>query len=330
VGEAYFNSSAQADDRLMGLRGAIVIACPRRPLSFLETNMTHVTLLGLGIMGSGIAHCILKAGYPLTVYNRTHEKATSLIEAGAQWADTPALAAQHAEVVISMVGDDAASRAMWLGADGAFATMPTHAIAVECSTLSLDWIREWHAEAQQHAVKSIESPVGGSKLAAESGTLTLMVGGEAETLAKARPVLAAFSNNIIHFGPATTGTLYKLINNLQGAIHLLALSEGLVMAERAGLKMDAVLEAVLVGAASSPMVKGKAARVIDRDYEDVHFTIKWMYKDLTYALRAADELNVPAPLIAAAREVYKMAMQWGLGDLDIAAISEVIRRQATE
>jgi 3-hydroxyisobutyrate dehydrogenase len=289
--------------------------------------MTHVTVLGLGIMGSGIAHNILKAGYPLTVYNRTKEKASSLIEAGAQWAASPALAAQHAEVVISMVGDDAASRAMWLGPDGAFATMPIHSIAVECSTLSLDWIREWHAAAQQHGLKSIESPVAGSKLAAESGTLTLLIGGEAETLAKARRVLATFSNNIVHFGPATAGTLYKLINNLQGAIHLLALSEGLVMAERANLNMRAVLDATLSGAASSPMVKGKAARVIDRDYEDVHFTIRWMTKDLTYALRAADELGVPAPLIAAAREVYKMALQLGLGDLDIAAISEVIRER---
>lgn len=288
--------------------------------------MTHVTVLGLGIMGSGIAHNILKAGYPLTIYNRTQEKAASLIAAGAQWADSPAQAAQHADVVISMVGDDVASRAMWLGADGAFAALPPHAIAVECSTLSLDWIRAWHAEAQQHAVKAIESPVAGSKLAAESGTLTLLIGGEAETLAKVRPILATFSNNIIHFGPASAGTLYKLINNLQGAIHLLALSEGLVMAERAGMKMDAVLEGVLSGAASSPMVKGKAARVIDRDYEDVHFSIRWMYKDLTYALRAADELNVPAPLVAAAREVYKMAIQSGLGDLDIAAISEVLRQ----
>jgi len=289
--------------------------------------MTHITVLGLGIMGSGIAHNILKAGYALTVYNRTKEKAASLIEAGAQWADSPALAAQHADVVISMVGDDVASQTMWLGLDGAFATMPTHAIAVECSTLSLDWIREWHAEAQQRGLKSIESPVGGSKLAAEAGTLTLLVGGEADVLARAKPILATFSNNIVHFGPATSGTLYKLINNLQGAIHLQALSEGLVMAERAGLKMDAVLEAVLSGAASSPMVKGKAARVIDRDYEDVHFTVRWMYKDLTYALRAADELGVPAPLAAAAREVYKLAIQLGLGDLDIAAVGEVIRQQ---
>jgi 3-hydroxyisobutyrate dehydrogenase-like beta-hydroxyacid dehydrogenase len=108
----------------------------------------------------------------------------------------------------------------------------------------------------------------------------------------------------------------------------LALSEGLVMAERAYLNMRAILEAVLSGAASSPIVKGKAAWVIDRHYEDVHFSIRWMYKDLTYALRAADELGVPAPLIAAAREAYKLAIQLGLGDLDIAAISEVIRQQA--
>jgi len=294
--------------------------------------MTNITVLGLGIMGSGIAHNILKAGYPLTVYNRTKEKAASLIEAGAQWADSTALAAQNADVVISMVGDDEASRAMWLGAGetaarGAFATMPPHSIAVECSTLSLDWIREWHATAAAHNVKSIESPVAGSKLAAEAGTLTLLVGGEADVLARAQPILTTFSNNIVHFGPATSGTLYKLINNLQGAIHLQALSEGLVMAERAGLNMDAVLEAVLSGAASSPMVKGKAARVIDRDYEDVHFTVRWMYKDLTYALRAADELGVPAPLVAAAREVYKMAIQLGWGDLDIAAVSEVIRER---
>ena len=107
--------------------------------------MTHVTVLGLGIMGSGIAHNILKAGYPLTVYNRTKEKAAPLIEAGAQWANSPALAAEHAEVVISMVGDDEASRAMWLGESGAFAAMPPHTVAVECSTLSLDWIRDWRA-----------------------------------------------------------------------------------------------------------------------------------------------------------------------------------------
>ena len=169
--------------------------------------MTHITVLGLGIMGSGIAHNILKAGYPLTVYNRTKEKAAPLIEAGAQWADSPALAAQHAEVVISMVGDDNASRATWLGENGALAALPTPAVAVECSTLSLDWTREWHAAAEARGVKSLEAPVTGSKLAAETGTLTLLVGGDADVLAKVRPALAAFSSNIVHFGPASSGAI---------------------------------------------------------------------------------------------------------------------------
>ena len=289
--------------------------------------MTRVAVLGLGIMGSGIAHNTLMAGYPLTVYNRTKEKAAPLIAAGAQWADSPALAAQQADIVISMVGDDSASRAMWLGENCAFSAMRLHTIAVDCSTLSLDWTREWHAAAAAHDVKSIEAPVTGSKLAAESGTLTLLAGGDVDVLARARPVLSAFASNIVHFGPATAGAVYKLVNNLQGAIHLLALSEGLIIAERAGLNMAAVLEGVTSGAVSSPMVKGKAARIIDRDYEEVHFSIRWMHKDLTYALRAADELGVPAPLVAAAREVYKMAIQLGLGDADIAAIGEVLRWQ---
>jgi 3-hydroxyisobutyrate dehydrogenase len=287
--------------------------------------MTHVTLLGLGIMGSGIARNILKNGYPLTVYNRTKEKAASLIEAGAQWADSPALAAQHADVVISVVSDDDASRWTWLSDQGAFATLREQTIAVECSTLSIEWVRAWHALAHERGAKALDAPLAGSKLAAESGTLTLFVGADPTLLAKARPILSAFAANIIHFGPPASGAIYKLVNNLQGAIHLLALSEGVALAERAGLNMDVVLEALNSGVAASPMVKSKAARVIDRDHDEVHFALRWMHKDLTYALRAADELGVPMPLVAEAREVYRMAMLMGLSDLDMSAVTEVVR-----
>lgn len=287
--------------------------------------MTHVSLLGLGIMGSGIARNILKAGFPLTVYNRTPEKAAALLEAGAHWADSPAVAAENADVIISVVSDDEASREVWLGAHGALPALRSGVVAIECGTLSLDWIRQLHAYARDYNVPFIDAPLGGSKPVAEAGTLTLFIGADDAALDVARPVLSAFAANLMHFGPPASGATYKLINNLQGAVHLLALGEGVALAERAGLNMQTVAQAIMSGAASSPMVKGKVQNVINRTHDEVNFALRWMHKDLTYALRAADELGVPMPLVAAARELFRLAMQRGLADLDFAAATEVVR-----
>ncbi len=287
--------------------------------------MTNVSLLGLGIMGSGVARNILKAGFPLTVYNRTKEKAASILEAGAHWADSPADAAKDADVIISVVSDDDASREVWLGSHGALPALRSSAVAIECGTLSLEWIRQLHAYAADYNVSMIDAPLGGSKHVAEAGTLTLFIGADDDALEIARPVLSAFATNLMHFGPPTSGATYKLINNLQGALHLLALGEGVALAERAGLNMETVAQAITSGAASSPMVKGKAQNVIDRTHEDVNFALRWMHKDLTYALRAADELGVPMPMVAAARELFRLAIQQGKGDLDFGAVTEIVR-----
>ncbi len=287
--------------------------------------MTNVSLLGLGLMGSGIARNILKAGFPLTVYNRTKEKAASILEAGAQWAASPAEAAAQADVIISVVSDDEASREVWLSAQGALPALRSNAVAIECGTLSLDWIRQLHAYARDYNVAFIDAPLGGSKPVAEAGTLTLFIGADDAALDIARPVLSAFATNLMHFGPPASGATYKLINNLQGALHLLALGEGIALAERAGLKMQTVAQAVTSGAAASPMVKGKLQNVIDRKHDQVNFALRWMHKDLTYALRAADELGVPMPMVAAAREVYRLAMLQGKGDLDLGAVTELVR-----
>jgi 3-hydroxyisobutyrate dehydrogenase len=138
-------------------------------------------------------------------------------------------------------------------------------------------------------------------------------------------VLSAFATNLMHFGPPTSGATYKLINNLQGALHLLALGEGVALAERAGLNMETVAQALVNGAVASPMVKSKTPNVINRTHEDVNFALRWMHKDLTYALRAADELGVPMPMAAAARELFRIAMQQGKGDLDFGAVTEIVR-----
>jgi 3-hydroxyisobutyrate dehydrogenase len=287
--------------------------------------MTKVALLGQGLMGSGIAQNILKAGFPLTIYNRTKAKALPQLEKGAKWAQTPAEAAAAADVVISVVGDDAASRAVWLGEGGALAGLRPGTIAVECSTLSLDWVRELHALVMGRGCRFMDAPMAGSKLAAQDGTLTLLVGAEPSTLEQAQPVLSAISSRIIHFGAPGAGITYKLINNMVAGTQLAVLGEALALAERAGLNMETVLKAVTSGAVASPIVKGKVAAMIARDHTDTHFALRWMHKDLTYALRVADQAGVAMPTIAVARELFRLAMQAGLGQQDCAAVAEVVR-----
>jgi 3-hydroxyisobutyrate dehydrogenase len=289
--------------------------------------MQTVALLGLGVMGSGMAQNLLKAGFPLTVYNRTRTKADALAAKGARVADTPKEAARDAQVVVSMVGDDTASRAMWLGESGGLAGAQSGAIAVECSTLSLAWVRELADLALSHKLAFLDSPVTGSKDAAEAGELRLLVGGDAEVLERARPVLEAVSRRLDLFGPTSSGALVKLINNLMGGVQAVVLAEGLALAERAGLDMEQVLSLIINGASGSPIVRGKAKRMVNGDYGDTQFALKWMHKDATYALQAADELGAPMPTLATAREVYRLARNLGLDDADFAAVIEALRVQ---
>ena len=287
--------------------------------------MQRVAILGLGTMGAGLAHNILKAGFPVTVYNRSRAKAQPLLAQGAQWAETPRAAAEAADVLISVVADDTASRAIWLGEAGALSSARPGQLAVECATLSLEWLTEWYAQAWARGLQALDAPLFGSKQAAAGGTLTIYAGGEPETFAAALPVLQACASTVIRLGPPTAGGVYKLINNMMGAVHLAALGEAIALAEQAGLDVAAVAQAIQTGAASSPMVKNKLANVVHRQYTDVHFALRWMHKDLSYALRLGEALEVPLPTVAAAREMYRMALQRGLGDLDASAEAEVVR-----
>jgi 3-hydroxyisobutyrate dehydrogenase len=287
--------------------------------------MRPIALLGLGVMGAGMAGCLLRAGFPLTVYNRTAAKAAPFVERGAALAATPREAAVCADIVISMVGDDDASRAVWLGPDGALAGAGAGSVLVECSTLSLDWVRELAGLAAERGLPLLDAPVTGSREAAAAGELRLLVGGEAAALERARPALEAVSQRIVHLGPSGSGALMKLVNNLMGAVQIAALAEGLLLAERGGLHMAEVVPLIINGAPGSPIVKGKAARIAARDYSDTQFALRWMHKDTTYALRAADAFGVPMPTLAAAREVYRLARNRGLDDADFAAVAEALR-----
>ena len=182
--------------------------------------MASIAFLGTGNMGAGMAECLIEAGHDLTVYNRTMKKTRPLAELGATAADTPQEAAKGADAVIAMVGDDEASKAVWLGDTGALAAeMAENAMTVECSTLSHDWVLELAATAGQKGFRYIDCPVTGIPVKAAAGDLTLLVGAEAGDMETARPLLQPFSSEIIHCGPVCAGTAYKLMVNLMGAVH---------------------------------------------------------------------------------------------------------------
>jgi 3-hydroxyisobutyrate dehydrogenase-like beta-hydroxyacid dehydrogenase len=277
--------------------------------------MTKVAFIGLGKMGHGMAGRYLDAGFTVAVWNRSKAKAEDLIGRGARWASSPADAADDAKAVATMVADDAASRAVWLGEDGAAATMKPGTLAIECSTVSHQHALDMARELRGRGLIYVDSPVTGLPDAAASGKLTLLVGAEPADLEKARPYLVPLSTTIRHFGAVGSGTVYKLINNLMGAIQIAGIAEGLAIAEQAGLDMKLVLEAVETGVAASPQVIRHSKRMAARNFAGATFTASLRHKDAAYAVALAESLLSATPIMGrAAVEAYARAKAYGPDD----------------
>lgn len=285
-----------------------------------------VTLMGLGSMGIGVAQSILRAGFELTVYNRTVAKSGAVERLGAKAARSPREAVSEAGIVLSIVADDIASRQVWLGEQGALEAVKDDAILVECSTLSLSWVRELASLASQRSLAFLDAPVNGGPDVAAAGELRMMVGGEAAVLERARPVLAAFTSQITHMGPNGTGAATKLIHNMMIAIQIVALAEGLNMAEHAGLNLEQVVSILLNSSPASPSVKRSAPLMAARSYGETTFFLRHMRKDVSYALRLAEELDVPLLTAAAAREVYRDAGRLGYDNAGVPAVFEAFHQ----
>lgn len=288
-----------------------------------ETKL-HVAILGLGTMGSGMARRVLGAGFPLTIFNRTVEKAASLVAEGARLAATPHEAAARADVIVSMVADDAASRSVWLDENGALAGASRGAVLIEASTLTPDWIVELAQAGTRQGCELLDAPVTGSKIHAASGELCFLVGGSGAALEKARPVLSVMSRAIVHIGPSGSGALLKLINNSLCAVQAAALGEALALIERGGLDRDKALEVLTTGAPGSPVMKTLLTRILPGNYTP-NFRLALMTKDLAYSVKEGERLGVPLELIAAAHQAFEQAIKAGHGEKDFAAIAEAVR-----
>ena len=225
-----------------------------------------------------------------------------------------------------MVADDDASRAVWLGQDGAAATMKAGTLAIECSTVSYNHALDLARELRSRGLVYIDSPVTGLPDAAAAGNLTLLVGADPADLEKARPYLAPLSATIRHFGGVGSGTVYKLINNLMGAIQIAGIAEGLAIAEQAGLDMKLVVEAIESGVAASPQVIRHSKRMAMRNFAGATFTSALRHKDAAYAMKLAESLLSDPPLVGrAAVEAYQRAKAYAPDD-DEGKMIEIVSR----
>jgi len=288
----------------------------------------EVAILGLGTMGSGMAVNLLKAGFSVRVYNRTAAKAQALTATGAHFASTPAEASRGASVIISMLADDAASREVWLGENGALAAATNGAILIESSTVSPTWVAELATLAQEHGVDLLDAPVTGSRTQAEAGQLSFLVGGKDAVLERATPVLKAMSKEIIHLGPVGSGAKMKLINNFVCGVQVASLAEGLVWIERSGLDPEKALAVLKGGAPGSPLLGAISARMASQNYA-VNFLLKLMTKDLRYAENEAAHCGVDLQTAEVARSLFENAISKGFGEQDMASVIEPLRKKQT-
>jgi 3-hydroxyisobutyrate dehydrogenase len=293
-----------------------------------HSNPRSVAILGLGLMGAGMARRLVAAGFQVAVYNRNPARSAPF-EGTARIARSPREAAEDADFIISMVADDAAAAAMWCGEQGAFATAPRGAICIESSTVSPDWIARWARQGTEARCRCLDAPVTGSRVQAESGELTFMVGGPAEVLAEARVVLGAMGKSAVPLGPVGSGAMFKLINNYLCGVQLASMAEAMVMIDRSGLDRNAALAALLAGAPASPLVKTVAGRMAGRDFTP-NFLVRLMAKDLAYAAAAADTMGLDLAMARSARARLDAATEAGFGEQDISALYRHVGGEAAE
>jgi 3-hydroxyisobutyrate dehydrogenase len=288
---------------------------------------TKIALLGLGLMGSGMAGRLLDAGYPLTIWNRTPGKTQALADRGAKVAQSPRQAVAGATVVISMLADVPVCRDVWLGRGEAILGTAPGTVLVESSTVTVEWIEELDRASREHGCELVDAPVTGSKPQAAAGQLLFLAGGSSAALDSITPILKAMGRDVVHVGPVGSGARLKLINNFLSGSQVAALAEALSLIERSGLDAQKALGVLTEGAPGSPLVKLLSGRMVARQYEP-NFVLRLMAKDLRYAVSEADHQGLDLDMGRAALRVFEHAISAGQGEDDMSAVVEQFRLQA--
>ncbi len=289
--------------------------------------MANIGFVGLGVMGSRMARRLLDAGHSVIGYNRTKAKAQWLLDAGMKWGETPRAVAAAAEMTFSMVTHTQALQAVTGGPDGILAGLKPGSIYVDMSTVSPAASQALAKQVEAKGACMLDAPVSGSVSTLEEGKLSIMVGGARDAVERARPILEAIGPKVTHVGANGLAVSMKIATNLSLAVQMLAFSEGVLLAEKSGIKRETAVEVLLNSVIASPMIKYRGPFVLKMPAE-AWFNVDMMQKDLLLALEMGRQLDVPLPTTSITDQMLTTARAMGLAERDFAVMFEALARMA--
>lgn len=292
-----------------------------------ETSVADIAFLGAGMMGAAMIRNFLKGGHRVTVYNRSMEKTRPLQALGAKVAATPMQAVAGAEIIISSLINDEASRACWTGSQGALSGEPKPgAFAIETSTVSIGWVRELNGYAKTKGLRFLDCPVAGRPDVAEAGKLKVFAGGEKADVDAIRPALASISSHVTHFGPVGSGIAFKLIYNVMGAVQVAATAEAMFACEAAGIDLAMAAEGFSTGATGSPHVVRHTKYMAENKHENpVQFSGRNRVKDVDYGVKLIESCGAHSVLGRATIQLFGQMEELGMGDLNDSELIDALR-----
>jgi 3-hydroxyisobutyrate dehydrogenase-like beta-hydroxyacid dehydrogenase len=281
---------------------------------------TRIAFIGTGIMGSEMAAHLLASGYPLVVHNRTRSKPDALVAQGAVWAESPAAAAKDADTVITMLAHPQAVEAVALDEEtGLLGAMKPGAVWLDCSTTNPAFARRMAEQAQRKGIHHLDAPVSGSQKQAQAAELLFFVGGEEAVLEGCRGMLDVMGKQVNYVGGHGMGIAFKLVINHLLATSMAAFAEALTLGEALGISQEALLNTLIGSVVTAPYIARKREKLATGDYQ-AEFPLRWMQKDLEMVAGAAYEVGTAMPVSNAAKETFRLAIQYGYGDDDLSAI----------
>jgi 3-hydroxyisobutyrate dehydrogenase-like beta-hydroxyacid dehydrogenase len=289
----------------------------------MEEHMAKLGFTGLGVMGSRMAKRLLDAGHQLSGYNRTREKAQWLVDSGMEWCDSPRAVAEASDVCFSMVTNTDALRSINEGPDGLLQALGPGKIYVDMSTVSPAYSQELAKKVADQGAAMLDAPVSGSVITLEEGKLSIMVGGDPAVFEQVRPILQDIGPKVTHVGRNGLAVTMKIAANLSLAVQMLAFSEGVLIAEKSGIKRETAVEVLLNSVIASPMVKYRGPFVLGMP-EEAWFNVNMMQKDMNLALELGRQLDIPLPTTAVTNEMLTAARGLGLQEQDFAILFEVL------